>query len=268
MRILGREPSALLRVLARIPLLSSELSLFRSLFVDPWGILTSYVFRRPYPGKVVRLKRGGEIHIANQTEDIVTIVVVMVRDDYGPIVPGSVVLDIGANVGVFAMKAAREGAASVYCIEPNPTTLAALRATVDSLPRSSGVTIDDRAIWTRDGETLFMPAASSPAASASVASHGPSQIAVRTVALSTVFAALPEQVDVVKMDCEGAEYPVILNSEPEIWNRVRELRMEYHNGRVDELLRHLALGGLHLVKHTPAKVDGQETGTLLLRRRK
>ena len=44
--------------------------------------------------------------------------------------PGDTVLDVGANVGVFALWAGSEGARRVVCCEPAPRTFAALRLTL------------------------------------------------------------------------------------------------------------------------------------------
>lgn len=46
--------------------------------------------------------------------------------------PGDTVLDVGANVGVFALWAAQQGAARVVCCEPAPPTFAALRRTLSA----------------------------------------------------------------------------------------------------------------------------------------
>ena len=34
----------------------------------------------------------------------------------------------------------------------------------------------------------------------------------------------------VKMDCEGGEYDILLNTEPLAFDRVDEMRLEYHRG--------------------------------------
>lgn len=265
--LLGREPAALLRAITRAPALLGESARCARIFDDPAGVARAYFFREAYPGSSIALRGGGRVHLANPVEDVITLMVVLVRDDYGPVERGSVVLDIGANIGAFAVKALRDGAASVYCLEPNPPTLDALRRTIADVDRAGAVKVDARAVWHTDGETLYMQTASSPASHVSASSAGTATVPVTTVSLATVFAALPSRIDLVKMDCEGAEYPVVLRSDPALWTRVGEVRMEYHDGRVDELAAHLARGGLELVSRVKAVVDGKETGTLHFRRR-
>jgi FkbM family methyltransferase len=207
----------------------------------------------------------GALHLANRTEDVITTFVVLVRDDYGPIKPGSVVLDIGANIGAFAVKALIDGAALVYCVEPSPSSVRALTKTVASCPRSDAVIIDDRALWGADGHTVFMPQSSSPSAIAHVTTSSAVTVGVSTVSFATLFERLPAYVDLVKIDCEGAEYRAVLESEPALWRRVGEVRMEYHNGRVAELVRHFKQGGLVLVSHVATPIEGLDHGVLVFR---
>ncbi|MFN9098271.1 MAG: FkbM family methyltransferase [Gemmatimonadaceae bacterium] len=246
--------------------MATELRRCLTLFGQPLDVLRAYVGRKPYPGNCIVLKRGmGALHLANRTEDVITTFVVLVRDDYGPIKPGSVVLDIGANIGAFAVKALIDGAALVYCVEPSPSSVRALIETVASCPRSDAVIIDDRALWGADGHTVFMPQSSSPSAIAHVTTSSAVTVGVSTVSFATLFERLTAYVDLVKIDCEGAEYRAVLESEPALWRRVGEVRMEYHNGRVAELVRHFKQGGLVLVSHVATPIEGLDHGVLVFR---
>jgi hypothetical protein len=80
---------------------------------------------------------------------------------------------------------------------------------------------------------------------------------VPQVALGEVVERLGGRVDLVKMDCEGAEWEMFTDPAP--WKRIGELRMEYHlrGGRAFADVR-AALGGLgfEIYHHRPEDAMG------------
>jgi len=66
---------------------------------------------------------------------------------------------------------------------------------------------------------------------------------VQTVACTTLTEilrvnALPA-VDLLKMDCEGAEYEILYSTPPHVLSRIKELRIEYHNLTAEENVENL-----------------------------
>jgi hypothetical protein len=55
-------------------------------------------------------------------------------------------------------------------------------------------------------------------------------------------------VDLLKLDCEGSEYAIIQGTAPEVWERIARVRMEYHEGRVDQLARHFEALGYQMTR--------------------
>jgi hypothetical protein len=54
------------------------------------------------------------------------------------------------------------------------------------------------------------------------------EITVNMLPLSEVIESIGE-VDLIKMDCEGCEFPAILSTSNEVLSRVKELIIEYHD---------------------------------------
>jgi hypothetical protein len=53
---------------------------------------------------------------------------------------------------------------------------------------------------------------------------------VDAISLESALAKLNiTQLDLLKMDCEGAEYEILLNTSPEILRLVKRIIMEYHD---------------------------------------
>ena len=64
------------------------------------------------------------------------------------------------------------------------------------------------------------------------------------------------RVDLLKIDCEGAEYGILLSSAESTYGKVQRLVVELHAGRQDEIVSHLADRGLRLEKQTADNVVG------------
>jgi hypothetical protein len=77
------------------------------------------------------------------------------------------------------------------------------------------------------------------------------------------------RVDVVKMDCEGAEYEILYDTPPACLERLKEIRMEYHDAGAPP--RDLAsLTGFlrgHGYEVVLCRATGPANGTLWARRR-
>lgn len=81
---------------------------------------------------------------------------------------------------------------------------------------------------------------------------------VEALTLAQIFDQLSVTIcDLLKMDCEGGEYDILLNSAPAIFHRIKRIAMEYHNGftrfSVTDLKRHLETHG-YKVDVTPNPV--------------
>jgi FkbM family methyltransferase len=137
------------------------------------------------------------------------------RRDRGPI---RRVLDIGANVGWFSVAArSRFPDAAIHAYEPNPTVVPVLRRNVSALdvvvhPEAVGVTAGLVSIDVPSGESNLGRA---------VDGGG-----IRRVALTKALKRLGGGVDLVKLDCEGGEWPMF--DDPGPWATIRWLAMEYH----------------------------------------
>ncbi len=136
------------------------------------------------------------------------------------------VLDIGANAGMFAVWAAQQWpAATITALEPDPDSLAALRHTAEV----SGISVHivPAAAATADGSMRFT---TGWGGGSHAAREGEAGIEVPTV---DVFPHLA-QADVVKMDIEGGEWPILADPRLAELSRIT-LVMEYHRSGAPSL---------------------------------
>ena len=121
--------------------------------------------------------------------------------------PGDIVLDCGANVGVFARKALDAGAAKVIVIEPAPENLECLRRNFPSEIAAGTVLIYPKGVWNKD-DVLEMNIDPKNSAGDSFVIHREGSHTLR-LPLTTIDKMVSElglsRVDYVKMEIEGAE---------------------------------------------------------------
>jgi FkbM family methyltransferase len=177
-----------------------------------------------------------------------------------------VVLDIGAQIGCFTLAVAtRLPLATVHAYEASPSTAQWLEQNVWDNDLTGRVTAYAVAVSDHDG-TLELPDNVHASALNGLTSPAGSLVTVPCRTFAGVVADAGGQVDLVKLDTEGAEYAIVLGSRPEDWAGVRALVMEYHDvpgHSWAELAAFLAESGLREVAHEPA---GPRQGTVWLRR--
>jgi FkbM family methyltransferase len=137
-----------------------------------------------------------------------------------------VVVDVGAHVGSFSLRLLEVcPAASVHCYEPSATTAEYLRRNVDA--NKANITVHETAVSAETGTALFTDAQNASTINR-LDSNATAGTLVRTCSFRDVLAALPSKPGLVKLDCEGAEYDIVLTSTSEDWHGIDRLIMEYH----------------------------------------
>jgi len=176
---------------------------------------------------------------------------------------GSVVVDIGANVGVFSMLAAR-AARIVYALEPSSANFA--RLTANTSGRTNIVPLN-LACSQFDGQ-VSLDLSSDPV-SYTLSSKGGTghDEAVNAVCLATLFERLQiARCDFLKLDCEGCEFEIILNGDATLMRQVDRIVLEYHDhlsARFShrDLLQSLQRFGFRAVSYSPNGTQGMIAAT-------
>lgn len=121
---------------------------------------------------------------------------------------GDIVLDCGANVGVYVRDALEAGARLVVAIEPAPENIECLRRNFSAEVAAGRVIVYPKGVWDRDDFlTLNVDPGNSAADSFLIqreGSHGVQKVPLTTIDKLVAELKL-ERVDLIKMDIEGAE---------------------------------------------------------------
>jgi FkbM family methyltransferase len=182
---------------------------------------------------------------------------VLGRNEYllAPTIPANaVVIDIGANSGAFSYACLRRGAGTVVAYEPGPVADLAEKNCSEFGSRFSLVR---KAVWRSDQEGMRLELAPSHkelhsgSMSAVLPQRGP-RITVETISLDSILQQF-ERVHILKLDCEGAEYPILMTCTE--LHRVEHILGEYHHVNfewsIDSLKRHLESVGFEVYRIIP-----------------
>jgi FkbM family methyltransferase len=188
--------------------------------------------RRPF---VIRLPSGARFVVATRME-VWTIKETCLDRDYERgavrVVDGWTVVDVGAGLGDFTVRVARECPSStVYAFEPLPESFERLRENV-ALNGVSNVRAFPEAVAGRPGELALysVTGLSGQHRTAAERSGSGASISVPATTLADVFERLSiPRCDFLKIDCEGAEYDILLSTPDATLSKVTHIAMEYHD---------------------------------------
>jgi FkbM family methyltransferase len=207
--------------------------------MENWWLLGLLILgARAEPTPILRLRRSRLRFRVRTAMDIWVVKEVCLDREYErggvALLDGWTFVDVGAGIGDFSISIARRfpgsrvvalepyrpsyqillenlrlnGAANV---QPHPIALGAGRAT---LPLRAGTAEPGQSSTARGGEGV-----------------GPKveEVPARSLAALLEELAIPH-CDFLKMDCEGAEYEILMSSDPGTLGRIRHLALEYHDG--------------------------------------
>lgn len=183
--------------------------------------------------------------------------------------PDATIVDGGGQVGCFSMALAHAlPGARVHVYEASPTSASYVRRNVTGNGFGDRVTVHAKALAGEAAEFTFVDSGTASSHNGLTAPEDSGQeVTVPAVTFDDAVREAGGSVQIVKLDIEGAEYDLVLQSKPESWRDVRKVVMEYHPvaGRdVQELVDFFA--GVGLVPERIDKLTEAGLGTLWLHR--
>lgn len=171
------------------------------------------------------------------------------------------ILDIGGQIGSFALAVAEAlPQARVHIYEASPTSAAYVSRNVDGNNLQDRVTVHATALAGEVGSFTFVDSGTASGHNGLTAPEGLGQeVTVPSDTFDNAMKIAGDNVQVVKIDVEGAEYDILLNSDPASWAGVRKVVMEYHpvaGHSLDELLEFFAAIGIEPTSHDPGTRAG------------
>ena len=144
----------------------------------------------------------------------------------GEIRSGDIVIDIGAHMGYFSLYAANKGA-EVFAFEAFPEHCRHIKD--HALQNGRVVRVFNEAISDMMGDMNFYIAKNNGCNS--LYRKTDEKITVRGVTLKHIFEREQlDHCDYLKVDCEGAEYGILMTLPDEVLSKIRRIVLEYHFG--------------------------------------
>ena len=243
--------------------------------VDPKLYLTQWLFHKNADS--IALRDGTSIRCAPSDPLLRIFLEIWGRKVYNPpgfeIGPDDLVVDIGANVGVFSLYAARRTRNRVIAVEPYPLNFEFLVANLEA-NNVTNVSCLNLAIVDRSGPLRLFH--SSNDGGHLLYDHNAIEGRLSqssTVEGKTLESLLEEagvsRVNFLKLDCEGAEFPILFDAPKPTLRDIDRIAMEYHDGVTEhrhEELEHLLRSEGFSIRSHPSE-DGGPFGHIWAKRR-
>lgn len=141
------------------------------------------------------------------------------------------IIDIGANTGLFVLRAKQRWPnAKIVAFEPEPANYSALSETIE-INRLQGVTSIQAAVAPEHGFVTLYRHPRNIGGHSTVFRHSNDSVQVACQTISDALSLCPGgRCDLLKVDCEGAEYSIFSGLTPEIATRVRTIVFEPSEG--------------------------------------
>ncbi|MEO8512663.1 MAG: FkbM family methyltransferase [Ignavibacteria bacterium] len=183
------------------------------------------------------LKNGLKLSVNKSAGDLTTLFEIFVNDDYSFKAEKNRkinILDIGANVGYFSLFAAKKFPnADIYSFEPFPGTFERLSDNIRN--NNSGIKAFPYAVSDFNGTSDFYSfewAGCNTMVDREFDEGHYQKTTVNCLAFDDIFTKTGvNEFEFGKIDCEGSEYPIFLNSKDESIRRIKNYILEVHDDK-------------------------------------
>lgn len=256
----ARARALLPKVLRNAPLVARAWPVFKR----PGPLIRHYLNHTSPPEKRIRLKKGGELILSGHQLDLVVLFQVFCDRVY-PVDPDTVVVDIGANIGLFSLYAAFSGAKKVYAFEPNREACGCILENIRRNNLQDTIVPYHHAVTSRSNEVVTIPKAASPQNRIAYGNaDNDERESVVTISLNDIVSRESiSRIDLLKMDCEGSEYDILAGISAPTFSIIGRIIIEYHDGKEREIEEDLRRHGFRLEKQV---AETAKMGMLWFRR--
>ncbi len=246
-----RTNRSLKRIIAGIsPSKLKEIYIALRVFCDPIPQIMLYLGITQLPSsRIVKLRGGCKIQI-DTPDDLISIWGCWIRQDYPVWGNEKVIIDAGANIGAFSLFAANKNRnANILAIEP-------VSGTFEKLQHNVRVNLlDSRITWTKvgvaanDGEQIIYLGNAGTYSSSYQAQTDRTET-IKTKSLQHIIEDFADgnEIDLLKMDCEGAEMDALLGANTDTLRCCKRIVIEYHTFSgfsITDVTSHLVAAGFY-----------------------
>jgi FkbM family methyltransferase len=231
--------------------------------VKNWPLVVRHLFGAKSPEICFLSFRGGlKVAYRPETADWEVVKEVMLYGVYGVCLRylkmqsnRLPILDLGANLGLFSLQAAncRPGT-EVHAYEPAPRNAELITTNLRANPElSANIRLHREAVGGSARTASFFYSEKTPQGSGLFHTDRADGLTVTVRSFVEVAERVGGVVGLVKLDVEGAEYEIIQQTPPRVWDGVRAISIEIHEdpqGKLqrEDLLKHIGSLGYKAIK--------------------
>lgn len=151
-------------------------------------------------------------------------------DKHFTILPKDTIVDIGGHIGSFSIWAAKQAfKGKVFTFEPNLENFKLLKENKE-INNVSNLQIYNTAVSDKVGNISFFNSDHQSMGHSMYEHELPNKTTVDATTLEEILKSNKiEKVNFLKIDAEGAEYPILLNANVNLLNKVDKIFIEYHD---------------------------------------
>ncbi len=183
----------------------------------------------------MKLRSGAEFKVSHLL-DVLTIQEIYVENQYHiPLKNPKVIIDVGANIGTFSiLMALRYPNTKILAYEPCPSTFKLL-AHNTKINNIKSITAFCLGVAATKGKINFFVSKASGLGSLFPTGRFFKKTSIHTDTLNNIFIQHDiKKCDLLKLDCEGAEYEIFFSIPPSLLKKIDNIVLEYH----DHLTKH------------------------------
>lgn len=212
-------------------------SIFKLLFgIREWPMVIKIFLHLPaLQKKIIQLRKTGLRFQVRGPMDVWSIKETFLDRLYErfgtPLQNGWSIVDIGAGIGEYALFAAAGHKGNrVHAYEPFPESFSLLQENC-SLNPMDGIEIFMEAVGGQAGTAILDLGSGEPLQfSTESPARSSNALHVPAITLAEVISRIGGRCNVLKLDCEGAEYAILFNIHGEALQKIDHIVMEYHDG--------------------------------------
>ncbi len=220
---------------------------------------------------VVKMKNNNCFFIRCNSRDFHTINEIFLENIYGEFMnkikyDGGVIIDIGQNIGCFSVMASRIfKEAKIIGFEPFFDSYQITRTNIMINKLSDRIKAKDVAISAKNGTVSFYVYPGNYEANSihNIWGGKSKKIEVNSIRLSDFITEEKiKNIDLLKVDCEGAEYEIIKSLSKGDYKKIKSIILEYHKGRSNEIEDVLKINKFKTYKI----INSKETGIIFAKK--
>jgi FkbM family methyltransferase len=137
------------------------------------------------------------------------------------------VIDVGANQGMFGILCAAMGAPQVISVEPVVSTHQTMIGNIERAGFGDVITTYQRAVTGKPADPVMI-SINQKSGHNSAYTRGEQGQLTETITLQQLMRDVVQPTVFLKMDCEGAEYDILFDSDPSLFDKITHVALEIH----------------------------------------